>query len=192
MKQNLYQLYTPSASNYPLIHDALIRNLVVNSDPRGTLTEILKTDWKDFYHAQQRPFAQTYFSVTKAGVARDLADWHFHPGGQIDRFSVISGNMVVAIYDIREKSPTKNTLNLFLLGDCLNYKQQYTVLVPPRTLHGFVVVGKKPAILLNFPSRLYDPEEEWRLPFSAYPLADGSVFSWNKVKKAYTQYAKKH
>jgi dTDP-4-dehydrorhamnose 3,5-epimerase-like enzyme len=74
------------------------------------------------------------------------------------------------------------------MGESLGNKYQYTLLVPARTLHCFIVVGEKPATLLNFPSRLYDPAEEVRLPFAEHPLADGSVFSWEKVKSAYRQY----
>jgi len=44
---------------------------------------------------------------------------------------------------------------------------------------------------LNFPNKLYDPEEELRLPFAQYPLPDGSIFSWETVDKAFHSYAQK-
>ena len=190
MNNNIYRIYTPAEKKYPLIHDLVIRNLVVNADPRGTLTEVMKTNWEGFYNLKERPFAQCYFSVTEPSVARDQSDWHFHPGGQVDRFSVISGDLILAVYDIREKSPTKDLLNLFLLGESLGRENQYSVLVPPQALHGFLVVSRKPATLINFPSRLYDPKEELRLPFRDYLLPDGSEFSWNKVKNAFEKYDK--
>jgi dTDP-4-dehydrorhamnose 3,5-epimerase len=180
---NPYRLFTlKNQKTYPLIHDVVIRPLKVNRDNRGTLTETLKTVWPDVYHHQKAPFAQMYFSATKPGVARDVDQWHYHPGGQQDRFFVITGDIVTAIYDVRKSSPTKGTLNLFSMGESQGNQGQYLLMVPPRTHHGYVVVSKKPAILGNFPTRLYDPKEELRILFKDLPLSDGSIFSWEKVK----------
>ena len=136
------------------------------------------------------PFAQTYYSITKTGVARDEKLWHYHPGGQQDRFGVIQGEIVVAIFDWRKNSTTYGQLNLFRLGELPQDKGQYLVLVPKRCLHGFVVVSHKPAILFNFPTRLYDPKEEKRIPLNKVKLADKSFFSWDKVRKDFKVKAK--
>jgi dTDP-4-dehydrorhamnose 3,5-epimerase-like enzyme len=190
MNTNLYKIFTLKEKNFKLIHDVVARKLTVNSDKRGTLVEILKTSWTDIFDSEILPFTQVYYSKTKSGVARDKSDWHFHPGGQVDRYVVISGEVIFAIYDTREKSKTRNFLNLFWIGESLGKTGQYSLLVPPRTLHCFIVVSKKPATLLNFPSRLYDPREEVRIPFKKFPLPDGTIFSWTKVKKAHKMYAK--
>jgi dTDP-4-dehydrorhamnose 3,5-epimerase len=186
-KYNLSTLITPSDIPKKMVNGVVFRKLVVNQDDRGNLVEVLKTSWADIYNSRDLPFTQVYHSTTKPGVARDIDCWHFHPGGQMDRYSVIFGDVVVAVYDIRYNSATKDTLNLFALGERFVAEGQAILLVPPKTLHGFVVVGKKPATLLNFPSKLYDPEEEWRLPFSQYPLPDGSTFSWKKVIKEWNK-----
>ncbi|MCH7952089.1 dTDP-4-dehydrorhamnose 3,5-epimerase family protein [Patescibacteria group bacterium] len=191
MKKTMYAIYTLKERSYPLIHDATVRKLIVHSDPRGTLTEVLKTTWEDIYDEDKMPFTQVYYSTTKSGVARDKSDWHFHPGGQADRFVVIFGDIILAIYDVRENSPTKDRFNLFWMGQSLGNEGQYTIVIPQRILHCYLVVSKKPATLLNFPSRLYDPDEEGRIPFKNFPLPDGSTFSWEKVRKASTAYAKK-
>lgn len=191
MNSGIYQMYTLREADYPLIHDVVLRRLVVNSDLRGNLVEVLKTTWEDVYDPREFPFTQVYYSSTNPGTARDRDRWHFHPGGQVDRYVVIAGDAVFAIYDIRETSPTCDTLNLFLIGESLGPDGQYEILVPARTLHGFLVVSRKPATLLNFPSRLYDPDEEWRLPFEDFPLPDGSIFSWNKVRQVFRSYVKK-
>ena len=191
MKRPLYNIFTTKEKGYPVIHDVVIRKLVVNADPRGTLTEILKTTWEDIYNAKTLPFTQVYYSATKSGTARDVDRWHFHPGGQVDRYAVIFGDVVFAIYDVRENSPSKDRLNLFLVGESLGPQGQFELLVPAHTLHGFLVVSQKEATLLNFPSRLYDPKEEVRLPFENFPLPDGSTFSWDKVRRAYERYVKK-
>lgn len=167
---------------YPLVDGVAIRPLKVNRDPRGTLTEALKTDWQDVFDKKERPFAQMYFSITKPGTARDEDKWHYHPGGQEDRFGVISGSIVVAVFDKREGSSTMGRLNLFQMGEDQEEKGQYLLLIPPRVLHGFVAVGKKPAVLFNFPTRLYHLKEEVRIPFEKEKLADGSVFNWGKIR----------
>lgn len=191
MKNNLYRIYTPKEKSYPLIHDVVLRKLIVNSDERGNLVEVLKTTWEDIYDREKLPFTQAYYSTTRKGVARDKNDWHFHPGGQIDRYVVIFGDVVFAVYDLRENSKSKDKLNLFWAGESLGPEGQYEILVPKHSLHGFQVVGDKPATLMNFPNKLYNPKEELRLSFEDYPLPDGSIFSWEKVVEAHKEYAKK-
>ncbi len=170
---------------YSLIKDVVIHPLKVNRDKRGILVEIMKSNWQDIFHKEKLPFAQTYYSITEPGVARDENLWHYHPGGQQDRFGVIKGEIVVAIFDWRKESPTLGSLNLFHMGELAEDKGQYLVLVPKRCLHGFVVVGKKPAILFNFPTRLYDPREEKRIPLDKVKLEDGSKFSWDLVREEF-------
>lgn len=182
----VYNIFNLSKLNkYRLIKDVVIHPLKINQDSRGILVEIMKTDWKDVFNKVKLPFSQTYYSITKSGVARDEDLWHHHPGGQQDRFGVIKGEIVVAVYDWRKKSPTFRMLNLFHIGELADDKGQYIVLIPKRCLHGFVVVSKKEAVLFNYPTALYDPKEEERIPFNKVKLEDGSVFSWNKIRKGF-------
>ena len=147
------------------------------------LVEIMKKDWQNIFDDKKMPFAQSYYSITKSGAARDENLWHYHPGGQQDRFGVIKGEIVVAIFDWRKDSSTYGKLNLFHMGEIANDKGQYLVLVPARCLHGFVVVSEKPAILFNYPTRLYDSDEEKRIPLPKVKLKDKTIFSWDKVRK---------
>ena len=167
-----------------LIADVVMFPLKVNRDPRGILVETLKTNWEKVYGPGME-FAQMYYSITEPGVARDVDRWHYHPTKQIDRFGVIQGELVVAIYDWRSGSPTFGKLNLFLMGESNGDDGQYLLLIPRNTLHGFVVVSQKPAILFNFPNHLYDPTEEGRLPHSEYAVnfPDGRAFSWEIIKE---------
>jgi dTDP-4-dehydrorhamnose 3,5-epimerase len=166
-----------------LIRDVVIRPLRVNRDPRGTLVESLKQSWSDLYHPTDRPFAQHYFSTTLPGVARDEDRWHVHEH-QEDRFSVVIGDIVVAIYDPRPDSPTRGQINLFRLGESNGDEGQFAVLVPRRCYHGFVAVGATPAILQNFPTREYDPADEGRVPFAeaGAALPDGTIFTWDLLR----------
>ena len=170
--------------SYKLIKDVVIHPLKVNRDPRGILVETIKKNWSDIYN-KEYPFAQSYFSITKSNVARDENQWHVHPTKQIDRFVVIQGRIVVALYDWRKNSSTFGLLNLFLMGELPKDKGYYNLLVPKNVLHCFLVVSKKPAVILNFPNQIYDPKEEGRTLFNKVKLSDGNYFSWNKIRKKF-------
>ena len=177
-------VYTDPDDRSALIADVVARPLRVNRDPRGILVETLKVDWPDCYDAVTRPFAQTYYSVTEPWVARDEDRWHVHER-QADRFVVPSGDVVLALYDPRDASPTRGRLNLIRLGEANGDSGQYLVLIPPRVLHGFMVVGPRAALLLNYPTRLYDPADEGRVLFGEVGarLPDGRLFSWDLVRE---------
>src|SRR3989344_4245902 len=141
-----------------LIQDLIMHPLRVNKDASGLLVETLRTDWKEIY-GPGREFAMQYYSVTESGVARDEDTWHYHLM-QEDRFLVAQGAIIAAVADNRQESSTNGLLNLFYMEA---YTNPYILLIPKKTLHGFVVVSKNPAILLNFPTQLYDPQDESRI-----------------------------
>lgn len=170
--------------SYKLIQDVVIHPLKVNRDPRGYLIETLKTDWNDIYN-KDLPFSQNYFSVTKTNVARDENQWHLHPTKQIDRFVVAQGQIVVALFDWRKSSSTYNLLNLFIMGELGNDAGYYNLLIPKNVLHGFLVVSKNQAMILNYPITLYDKSEEARIPFNKVKIDNKTSFSWNFVRKYY-------
>jgi dTDP-4-dehydrorhamnose 3,5-epimerase len=168
---------------YPLIKDVKIRPLVVNRDESGILVETLKQTWDDVYDDEELPFSQNYYSITEPGVARDPHQWHLHPTKQTDRFAIIKGDAVVAMADPREESPTYGQLNLFKMGEENGDNGRYLLLIPQGVLHCFLAAGDKQTVLLNYPSHVYDPEEEGRVPFKDFELADGTNFSWDLVRK---------
>jgi dTDP-4-dehydrorhamnose 3,5-epimerase len=157
--------------------------LKINQDESGVLVETLRVDWKEIY-GPEREFKMQYYSITPSGLARDEDVWHYHPGGQEDRFLVVKGEIVTAIADLRENSPTKGLLNLFYMKAD---DAPYILLIPKQTLHGFMVVSKEPATLLNFPTSLYDPKEEMRIPYdeAKIQLHSGKRFSWNHVRETF-------
>lgn len=164
-----------------LIKDVIVHPYKVNKDESGLLVETLRRDWNDVY-GNDREFFMQYYSETPGGIARDEDVWHYHPTVQDDRFSVIKGEIVVAVADNREDSSTKGLLNLFYINARQN---PYMVLIPRKTLHGFMVVSKESAILINFPTALYNPEEEGRVPYRdvQVKLTDGTSFNWDLVRK---------
>src|SRR5581483_8943840 len=100
-----------------LIDGVKIHKFVVHRDSTGSLMETLRSDWQDVFFEPNASFGQSYYSITPPGIARDENQWHMHPTKQSDRFLILSGNAVVALYDTRQSSPTKGKLNLFLMGE---------------------------------------------------------------------------
>lgn len=162
-----------------LVKDVLMHPLKVNRDECGMLVETLRTDWKEIY-GLGREFAMQYFSVTKSGIARDETVWHYHPI-QEDRFVVVRGEIIVAVADNRENSKTFGLLSLFHMKADTD---AYMLLIPKGTLHGFLVVSRIPAVLLNFPTLLYNPSEEQRLPYETAKIknSEGFLFAWDQVR----------
>lgn len=166
-----------------LIKDVVMHPYRVNEDASGVLVETMRKDWTDVYN-DGREFFMQYYSETPSGIARDEDVWHYHPTTQDDRFSVVTGEIVVAIADNREDSETKGLLNLLYINA---RKNPYIVLIPRKTLHGFMVVSKEPAILINFPTGLYNPTEEGRVPYkeASVKTDNGLTFSWDLVRKEF-------
>ena len=184
MDQGNYQII--DLNNYKkakLVHDVVIKPLKVFSDPRGSLAEVLKTTWEDVYNQTTLPFSQSYVSWTNFNVARDEELFHYHPNGQQDRFVILQGRAVVVVYDDRKDSPTKGVLNLFVMEGLKKPNNCYMLVVPPHTLHGFLAADEKGTLLINFPSHLYNPKNEWRIKFDERPFTNGDVFSWNRVRE---------
>lgn len=140
----------------PPIDGVKTRTLQVNVDERGHLVEIFRRDW-DMYDDEP---AMSYYSLSYPGIVRA---WHRHTRGQIDHFICPKGRIKVGIYDDREDSPTQGELNTFVIGE----HNQKAIRIPGECWHGFKVVGDERAMLINFPTKLYDyedPDEE-RLPY---------------------------
>lgn len=139
-----------------MIHDVEVRDLRVNADERGHLVEMFRRDWGEF---EEEP-AMSYYSLTYPGVVRA---WHRHARGQVDYFVCPVGRIKVGVYDDRADSPTRGELDTFVVGE----HSPQVIRVPGECWHGFKAIGDRPALLVNFPTRLYDyddPDEE-RLPW---------------------------
>ena len=132
------------------------RNLQVNADERGHLVEIFRDDWELYDPAPE----MSYYSLSYPGIIRA---WHKHIEGQIDHFVCPQGRIKVGIYDDRDDSPTQGELNTFIIGE----HNQQVIRIPGDCWHGFKVVGDEQAMLINFPTKLYDYEnpDEKRIPY---------------------------
>lgn len=136
-----------------MIDGVVVHSLVRRADARGSLIEVLRSDWPGFTR-----FGQAIFTVNFPGVIRA---WHWHRR-QTDVIVVIRGRAVLPLYDGRPGSRTAGATEEHV-GDGDN---PFALFVPPGVYHGYKTLGNEPALILNFPSELYDPAhpDEERVP----------------------------
>ncbi len=126
------------------------KNIKVNSDERGFISELLRADWKDII---EEDIVQVNCSFSYPNVVRA---WHRHLRGQLDYLSILKGAIKVCIYD--EDSGELDEIVL------TSYNTQ-VIRLPGMYWHGFKVISNTPAWLLYFFNKLYDykkPDEERR------------------------------
>jgi len=138
-----------------LIKDVVIKQLKIFPDDRGYLMEMMRKDWPEFMQ-----FAQSYVTACYPGVYKA---WHYHKK-QWDHFVCLWGMAKVALFDARENSATKGKINVFHIG-----RLNPTLLrIPPLVYHGFTAEGGQTALIVNFPTELYNYREpdEFRAPYN--------------------------
>ncbi len=142
--------------NTPVIDRVRVRDLVAHVDQRGSLTEVLRSDWAEFER-----FGQALVTVNLPGIIRG---WHWHRR-QTDVIVVVQGKAVLPLYDGREGSPTNGKVDEHVADD----EHRFALCVPPGVYHGYKTLGPLPALILNFPTRTYDVEDpdEERVPHDA-------------------------
>ena len=160
-----------------------------HQDPRGFLVETLRAD--DGAVDGSR-FRMSYSSVTLPGQFRDTDRWHVHKV-QTDRFVVVLGEMILALFDGRTESPTHEQLNVIrMVGASAKAPAHvpprdlpgYLVPIPPGVLHCIGNLSSEPFLLQNFPTELYNPADEGRVPFASQPIPSlGGPFGWDRVQR---------
>ncbi len=129
------------------IEGVVLKQLVTHADERGFFREVIR-ETDDFFDR----FGQWSHSLMYAGSAKA---WHIHKR-QIDWWYVI-GTIKVALYDMREGSPTQGKLMEFMMGD-----SEVTCLrIPPGVAHGCRAMELSHIIYVT--SNVYSPEEEGRI-----------------------------
>jgi dTDP-4-dehydrorhamnose 3,5-epimerase-like enzyme len=132
----------------------------------------------------------SYSSVTLPGQFRDADRWHVHKI-QTDRFVVVLGEMTLALFDQRPESLTHGQLDIIRMTGASHGAVSspsardvttYLVPIPPGVLHCIGNLGTEPFLLQNFPTELYSPSDEGRVPFVSLPIPSlGRPFAWNLV-----------
>jgi len=136
-----------------MIDGVTVRALKLIPDERGQLMEILRADDPEF-----NKFGQVYMTTAYPGVVKA---WHYHKL-QDDNMTVLKGMAKIVLYDDREGSPTRGTVNEFFVGD----HNHVLVHIPKNIWHGFKCVSEEDCIILNTVTECYNYEQpdEFRRP----------------------------
>jgi dTDP-4-dehydrorhamnose 3,5-epimerase len=137
-----------------MLKGVAIRPLKRFVDERGAFSEIMRVDWKDLF--QDDKVVQANLSSTYPNIIRA---WHRHLRGQTDYFVALRGAIRIGIYDDKSQE----------LNEVFSTEQELQVVrVPGHYWHGFKAIGQKPALMLYFTTRLYDPSnpDEERKPWN--------------------------
>jgi len=129
-----------------MINGVHTKQLRVLPDERGRLMEILRND-DDFFIK----FGQVYMTTTYPGVVKA---WHLHKK-QTDNVCCVHGMIKLVLYDQREDSPTFKEVNQFYLG----IHNPLLVQIPADVYHGWMCVSQEEAIVVNVPTKVYNPKD---------------------------------
>lgn len=147
----------------------------INSDDRGFVTEVFRTDWAEFFDGIIPK--QINLSDSKPGTIRA---WHKHTRNQTDYFLVKKGKVKICIYDGEKESKTFGKLvEIVVSGD--EFK---IVKVPGHFWHGTKTLSDIPSETIYFLTNLYDyenPDEE-RLDWNDPSIIDPKTqkpYDWN-------------
>ena len=111
---------------------------------------------------------ECYFSEILPGVVKA---WKRHRV-QTQRLAVPVGRVRFVVFDDRESSTTRGTIDSFELGRPDAYVR---LQVPPGLWYGFACLGDTPALLANCPDQRHDPAETETQPLDASLIP----FDWN-------------
>ena len=137
-----------------MIKDVKIKQLKINADDRGFLTELLKEGEEIFKEIKQSNYTESYPGIIKA--------FHWHKK-QWDVWFAVKGMAQVVLYDLRKDSPTYKETNVFYLGE----DNRLVLLIPPGVAHGYRVLGNKNLGLIYFSTEVYNTKnpDEQRISF---------------------------
>jgi dTDP-4-dehydrorhamnose 3,5-epimerase len=120
------------------IDGVFISPLKIFTDQRGSVLHYLRSDITSFAGFKEAYFAETNQSVIKAWKKHENLTQHF---------AVPVGKLKLVIYDERENSKTKGTIQTIILGRPENYN---LVCIPPMVWYGFQAIFEDcPTLIVN-------------------------------------------
>jgi len=132
------------------------------SDERGMVMHMLRADASHF-----EKFGEVYFATAYPGV---IKAWHLH-SRQTQNYACVSGMIKLVLFDDREKSPTRGTVEEIFMGED-NY---ILVRIPYGIINGWKCIGTKTALLANCATEVHDPTEMTRID----PFSDKVPYRWD-------------
>jgi dTDP-4-dehydrorhamnose 3,5-epimerase len=148
------------------IDGVIIKPLKRFPDERGTVMHIMKATDEEF-----KGFGEVYCSSIYPGVVKG---WHYHENVTLN-YVVLKGMIKFVLYDEREGSPTKGSIQEIFMGDH-NYVR---VTVPPGIWSGFKCMGTEPALVCNVIDKPHDEAETRRCD----PHSGSIPYNWARKDK---------
>ncbi|HEX5431629.1 MAG TPA: dTDP-4-dehydrorhamnose 3,5-epimerase family protein [Bryobacteraceae bacterium] len=100
--------------------------------------------------------------------------FHFHRH-QTDLWVPVHGIFQVALVDLRPDSPSYGLKNTLYAGAL----KPWQIRIPPGVGHGYKVAGESAGILVYVTDRLYNPQDEGRIPYNDPSIA----YDWETQHK---------
>ena len=132
----------------------------------GVVTEIARSDWPEIDH----DIVHVHVTTTQPGRVRA---WGLHQRST-DRLVVMKGLVSIVVFDGRNDSPTKGSLNEFKLSE----RNPGIIVVPPNLFVGWKNIGTDEAYIINMPTSPYDYEHPDALDLPYDSAAASSVVPW--------------
>ncbi len=146
-----------------MIDGVLVHPLRQIPDERGKIMHMLRSNDPHFER-----FGEIYFSTVYPGVVKG---WHIHKEMTLN-YAVVHGRIKLVLYDERDGSPSKGTVQEIFLGEG-NYA---LVKIPPMVWNGFKGVGTETAIVANCSDLPHDPDEISRVD----PHTSHIPYDWSR------------
>jgi dTDP-4-dehydrorhamnose 3,5-epimerase len=149
------QTVTPQGERVaPLIDGVRIRRATTHSDERGTLCEVYDPRWR----FTEEPLVYVYQVTIRPG---QLKGWVLHQTYE-DRLFFSQGTVKVALYDVRQDSPTRGMVNELFFDP----HQRSLLRIPRGVWHAMRNVGSDDAMFINSPTAPYNHQQpdKWLLP----------------------------
>ena len=136
-----------ATSSDRLIEGVIITELRQISDDRGAVLHMLRSDAPGF-----TKFGECYFSEV---FPRSVKAWKRHRT-QVQNLAVPVGRIRIVIYDDREESPTRGSLQELELGRPDAY---FLLQIGPGLWYGFSCISSTAALIANCADLPHDPTE---------------------------------
>jgi dTDP-4-dehydrorhamnose 3,5-epimerase len=146
-----------STSSGDLIEGVRVEPFPLWPDDRGYFLEVMRMGKGLPAHY---PTATTQVSAALS-YPGTIKAFHYHQY-QTDFWVPVMGMFQVGLVDLRKNSPTFGLRNTLYVGKL----RPWQILIPPGVGHGYKVIGADPAMLVYVTDRIYDPNDEGRIPYN--------------------------
>lgn len=132
------------------IDGVVVEELKTMPDDRGFFREIFRTKESVLENVAQVSTTMSYPGVIKA--------FHYHDK-QDDLWYCAKGMIQAVLFDQRAESTTRGMTQVITMGE----HRPVTLFIPHGVVHGYKVLGNEPGWLVYATTRVYDPQDEFRL-----------------------------